>query len=71
MDHNQLDGGRRVEIMYPFVQSTSVWRRHVEVTHRESPLLVMTMQHRTKVKNCLKNETFSVIFKHCTIFESF
>ena len=54
MDHNQLDGGRRVEIMYPFVQSTSVWRRHVEVTHRESPLLVMTMQHRTKVKNCLK-----------------
>eukprot|EP00093_Oithona_nana_P014457 14457.XXX_467503_458791_1 [CDS] Oithona nana genome sequencing. len=49
MDHNQLDGGRRVEIMYPFIQSTSVWRRHVEVTHRESPLLVMTMQHRTKV----------------------
>lgn len=48
LDHNQLEGSRRVEEMFSFVKSVSIWRRHVEVTHRESPLLVMTMQHRSK-----------------------
>ena len=26
-----------------------VWRRHAELLHRESPLLTLTLQHRTKV----------------------
>ena len=27
-----------------------VWRRHAELLHRESPLLTLTLQHRTKVR---------------------
>ena len=53
MDQNQLEGSRRAEVMYPFIKSTAVWRRHVEITHRESPLIVMTMQHRSKVVKCI------------------
>ena len=49
LDHNQLEGARRIDDMFPFIKKTSIWRRHVEVTHRESPLLVMTMQHRSRV----------------------
>ncbi len=50
LDHNQLHGARRIDEMFPFIKKASSWRRHVEVTHRESPLLVMTMQHRNKVQ---------------------
>ena len=49
LDHNQLEAARKVEEMYPWTKRISVWRRHVELTHRESPLLVMTMQHRSRV----------------------
>ena len=36
--------------MHSFVKAIKMWRRHVEVSHGESPLLVLTMQHQTKVK---------------------
>jgi len=49
LDQNQLEGGRRIQEMFPFIKKTSIWQRHVEITHRESPLLVMTMQHRSRV----------------------
>lgn len=40
--------------MFPFVQSVQVFRRHVEIMHSESPLLVLTMQHRSKVDVVMK-----------------
>lgn len=49
LDSNQLEGARRIEDMYSFIKKVSIRQRHVEVTHRESPLLVMTMQHRSRV----------------------
>ena len=42
-------GGREVTAEYPFLADVHVWRRHVEMEHKESPLLAMTLQHRTKV----------------------
>lgn len=62
LDQNQLDGARRIEDMYSFVKKASVRRRHVEVTHRESPLLVMTMQHRNKVILIFQKK---ILFKVC------
>ena len=47
---NQLKSARRVVDMHSFVKGIKMWRRHVEVSHGESPLLVLTMQHQTKVK---------------------
>ena len=47
---NQLKSARRVVDMHSFVKAIKIWRRHVEVSHGESPLLVLTMQHQTKVK---------------------
>ena len=35
--------------VFPFIRDVRVWRRHTELTHRESPLLTLTLQHRTKV----------------------
>ena len=32
------------------VRLVRVWRRHAELLHRESPLLTLTLQHRTKVR---------------------
>ena len=46
---NQLAAARRVQDVYPFIKGLKAWRRHVEITHRESPLLVLTMQHKSKV----------------------
>ena len=42
-------GGRRVEDVYSFVKQVRTWRRHVEVQHRESPLLSLSLQHRSLV----------------------
>jgi hypothetical protein len=36
--------------MFPFIGGVHIWRRHVEVSHRESPLVVLTLQHRHKVR---------------------
>ena len=62
--HGHMDrelGGRRlVEVrrlsktptsgqVFPFISEARVWRRHAELTHRESPLLSLTLQHRSKV----------------------
>ena len=64
MDQNQLEGSRRAEVMYPFIKSTAVWRRQVEITHRESPLIVMTMQHRSKVKLYILKVSINQHFIH-------
>ena len=42
--------GRDVRADYSFVAGVRVWRRHVEVEHRESPLLGLSLQHRTRVQ---------------------
>ena len=42
-------GGRPLHHLYPFVAGVRVWRRHVEVEHRESPLLGLSLQHRSRV----------------------
>ena len=34
---------------FKFVSQVRVWRRHVEVEHGESPLVSVTLQHRSKV----------------------
>jgi hypothetical protein len=39
-------GGRPVQELFPFVSGVRVWRRHVELEHRESPLLSLSLQHR-------------------------
>ncbi|XP_040568877.1 cell fusion protein aff-1 [Lepeophtheirus salmonis] len=49
INDNQLTNAQRIESMFPFIQSVQVWRRTVEIVHRESPLLVLTLQHRNKV----------------------
>ena len=46
---HQLKSAQRVESIHPFIQIVKIWRRHVEITHRESPLLILTMQHQSKV----------------------
>ena len=40
---------RRLTDVYPFIGDIRVWRRHVEMEHKESPLLALTLQHRSKV----------------------
>ncbi len=50
LGEQQLKSARLVTAMFPFVDSVNVWRRHVEVTHRESPLMVLTLQHRNKAR---------------------
>ena len=74
MDNHQLEGARKAEDMYPFIQSISVWRRHVEITHKESPLIVMTMQHRNKVRKKsvrIKKYLEQSLLEGKTIFMSF
>ena len=47
---DKLDiGGRMVTEEFPFLTDIHVWRRHVEMEHKESPLLALTLQHRSKV----------------------
>ena len=47
---DRLDiGGRRLTEEFPFLTDVHVWRRHVEMEHRESPLLALTLQHRSRV----------------------
>ena len=41
-------GGRPVQELFPFVSGARVWRRHVELEHRESPLLSLSLQHRSE-----------------------
>ena len=43
-------GGARVTEEFPFISDIHVWRRHVEMEHKESPLLGLTIQHRSKVE---------------------
>ena len=51
IDEAELGGGqgRPLHHLYPFVGGVRVWRRHVEVEHRESPLLGLSLQHRSRV----------------------
>ena len=48
IDHPDI-GGRMVTQEYPFLSDIHVWQRHVEMKHKESPLLGLTLQHRSKV----------------------
>ena len=49
IDQSRLEGGRLLHHLYPFVSGVRIWRRHVEVEHGESPLLALTLQHRSRV----------------------
>ena len=49
IDQSKLEGGRALHHLYPFVSGVRIWRRHVEVEHGESPLLALTLQHRSRV----------------------
>ena len=42
-------GGRKLTEEFPFLVDVHVWRRHVEMEHKESPLLALTLQHRSRV----------------------
>ena len=33
---------------FPFISDVHVWQRHLEMDHKESPLLALTLQHRSK-----------------------
>jgi len=46
---NRELGGRGLMEVYPFIDDVRVWRRHAELRYKESPLLTLTLQHRTKV----------------------
>jgi len=46
---NRELGGRHLTEVFPFIRLVRVWRRHAELLHKESPLLTLTLQHRTKV----------------------
>ena len=41
--------GRDVTQDYSFISDVRVWRRHVELEHGQSPLLSLTLQHRSRV----------------------
>ena len=42
-------GGRHVTQEYPFISRVRIWRRHVELDHSQSPVVSLTLQHRTRV----------------------
>ena len=45
-----LEGrGRSVTVVHPFIKGVRVWQRHVQLQHRDSPLLSVSLQHRSKV----------------------
>ena len=49
IDQTHLQQGRPLQQLYPFVSGVRIWRRHVELEHGESPLLSLTLQHRSRV----------------------
>ena len=49
IDQTSLQQGRPLQQLYPFVSGVRIWRRHVELEHGESPLLSLTLQHRSRV----------------------
>ena len=49
IDKARLEQGRPLHQMFPFISGTRIWRRHVELEHGESPLLSLTLQHRSRV----------------------
>ena len=49
IDQSRLEQGRPLQHMFPFISGVRIWRRHVEVEHGESPLLSLTLQHRSRV----------------------
>ena len=48
IDKGRLEA-RDVREDHSFAAGVRIWRRHVEVEHRESPLLALTLQHRNRV----------------------
>ena len=42
-------GGRTVTDEFPFISAINVWHRHIEMKHKESPFLALTIQHRSRV----------------------
>ena len=48
IDKTEL-GGREVRQEFPFISLVRVWERFVEVEHSQSPVLAVTLQHRTRV----------------------
>ncbi len=46
---SQLSSALPLPSLFPFVRSVRVFRRHVEVRHSESPLVSLTLQHRSRV----------------------
>ncbi|TRY75096.1 hypothetical protein TCAL_00601 [Tigriopus californicus] len=56
VNENQLKSARSLKQLHSFIKEIQVWNRHVEVVHRESPLLVLTLQHQKEVDVLLKTE---------------
>ena len=48
IDRAELEG-RDVREEFSFVSAVRVWARHVEVEHREAPLVALSLQHRARV----------------------
>ena len=48
IDKTEL-GGREVRQEFPFISGVRVWQRFVELEHSQSPVLSVTLQHRTRV----------------------
>ena len=49
IDQVRLEQGRPLQQIFPFISGVRIWRRHVELQHGESPLLSLTLQHRSRV----------------------
>ena len=49
IDRTMAGQGRIATDVYTFLKRVRVWRRHVEMEHKDSPLLALTLQHRSKV----------------------
>ena len=48
INKNRIDG-RDIKEDFTFVSGVRIWRRHIELEHGESPLLSLTLQHRSRV----------------------
>jgi hypothetical protein len=64
-------GGRPVQDLFPFVSGVRVWRRHVELEHRDSPLLSLSLQHRSvhcTVHSAQVSTLYCTSVQGCTLY---
>ena len=53
-------GGREVRQEFPFISGVRVWERFVELEHSQSPVLAVTLQHRTRVRVTLQQSQSNI-----------